>query len=302
LTDEVVRLLTLREDENDRIWPDADLKGFGYRKRRSGGRVIESWVVRYPRPTGARRMTLPAVLNEKQARAAAKKILARVTLGEDPADDKAKQAAADKLTVRGQVEEYLADKRGDVRAATMRDSVRYLTGPYFKPLHKVAIEKVNRRDVAACLTKIKREHGAIVGAAARGKLSALFSWCMRQGFAETNPVIGTQQPNKRAASRERVLNDAELRDIWNAAVEIGGDYGAIVRLMILLGARRQEVAGMGMERASRPRRAAAVVDVAGGEKQERPRAYAAVVADGARHDTGEAAPRVARRVVRLTLG
>jgi len=241
LTTKAVAALVLPDNKADAIYFDNDLRGFGYRLRRSGGRVLRSWVVQYRRPTGARRMTLDSVLNEKQARAAAKKLLARVALGEDPADDKARQRAAGKLTVRSLVEEYLADREGDIRAKTMRDTTRYLTGPYFKPLHNIAVETVSRRDVASCLTKTKREHGAIVAAASRAKLSAFFVWCLRQGFTEMNPVVGTEQP-KRAASRERVLSDDELRRIWRACGD--DDYGRIIRLLILLGARRQEVAGM----------------------------------------------------------
>jgi integrase len=66
---------------------------------------------------------------------------------------------------------------------------------------------------------------------------------MRQGLCEQNPVIGTEQP-KRGKTGERVLSRDELLRVWNAADTIGGDYGAIVRLLILLGARRGEIGGM----------------------------------------------------------
>src|SRR5262249_53984768 len=92
-------------------------------------------------------------------------------------------------------------------------------------------------------TRIKRERSPIVAGTARAKLSAFFVWCLRQGFAEGNPTIGTDA-GKRVAPRERVLSDIELAAIWKAAGEIGGDYGAIIRLLILTGSRRAEIGGM----------------------------------------------------------
>ena len=73
-------------------------------------------------------------------------------------------------------------------------------------------------------------------------LSAFFSWCMRMGLTELNPVIGTVQ-QKPSPARDRVLSDAELAAIWNAA-DGSDDFSRIVRLLILLPCRRQEVGGM----------------------------------------------------------
>src|SRR5262249_22452332 len=243
LTERLVATLALPSGKDDVIHWDDDLKRLGYRLRRSGANVLRSWVVRYRVGARQRRMTLDAVLGAEQARAAAKKILARVELGEDPQGDKARQRVADKHTVRALVEDYLADKRLELRPKTFRDTATYLTGSYFKPLHRMTIDKVTRRDVAACLTRIKRERSPIVAGLARAKLSAFFVWCLRQGFAEGNPTIGTDA-GKRVAPRERVLSDGELAPIWKGAVEIGGDYGAIIRLLILTGSRRAEIGGM----------------------------------------------------------
>jgi integrase len=64
---------------------------------------------------------------------------------------------------------------------------------------------------------------------------------MQHGLVEHNPVIGTRKPvgNK---PRERVLSDEELVAIWNACRD--DDYGRIIRLCILLAARRSEIGGM----------------------------------------------------------
>jgi integrase len=242
LTDSVVAALTLG-DKQDSIFFD-DLTGFGLRLRRgTGGKILRTWIAQYRRAGASRRYLIGSadVLNAEQARAKAKKVLAAVALGEDPQAEKTERRNKDQVTTKAVVDDYLADKRSDWRAHTERDNRRYLTGSYFAPLHGMAIDKVTRRDVASRIITIKREHGPIVAAAARAKLSAFFVWCLRQGMVELNPVLGTEQP-KRASPRERVLSDDELAAIWNACGD--DDYGRIVRLLILLGQRRQEVGGM----------------------------------------------------------
>src|SRR6185295_8603682 len=57
----------------------------------------------------------------------------------------------------------------------------------------------------------------------------------------TNPVDGTRCPAD-SASRDHTPTEAELVAIWNACGD--DDFGRIVRLLLLLGNRRQEVGGM----------------------------------------------------------
>jgi integrase len=230
--------------KTDAIFFDDTLTGFGYRLRLgTGGKVLRSWIAQYRRAGASRRMLIGSadVINVEQARTKAKKVLAAVALGEDPQADKAERRGKDRLTVRAVVDQYMGDKESDWRTQTERDNRRYLTGSYFAPLHSMAIDKVTRRDVASRIIVVKRQHGPIVAAAARAKLGAFFTWCLRQGLCETNPTIGTESP-KRAASRKRVLSDAELVAIWNVCGD--DDYGRIVRLLILLGQRRREIGGM----------------------------------------------------------
>jgi integrase len=238
-----VAALTL-DGKQDAIFFDDILIGFGYRLRQgAGGKVLRSWIAQYRRAGATRRMLIgnADMVNAEQARAKAKRVLAAVALGDDPQAAKAERRDKDRLTLKGVVDQYMGDKKPDWRAQTERDNRRYLAGPYFAPLHSMAIDKVTRRDVASCLIRIKRDHGPIVAAAARAKLGAFFTWCLRQGLCEINPTLGTEAP-KRAAPRERVLSDAELAAIWNACRD--DDYGRIIKLLTLLGQRRQEVGGL----------------------------------------------------------
>jgi integrase len=231
-------------DKRDAIFFDEGMPGFGYRLRLgNGGKVMRSWVVQYRRAGATRRILLGSaeVLGAEAARMAAKKVLAKVALGEDPQAERIDRRGKDKLSLRSMVEEYLATKEREVRPRTFRELKRYLTGSFFKPLHSIPVDTITRRDVAARLVVITREHGSIVAARARAAFSTFFVWAMQMGMVENNPIIGTIQP-KASKPRERVLSDDELAAIWRACKD--DHYGRIVRLLILLGTRRQEIGGL----------------------------------------------------------
>jgi integrase len=187
-------------------------------------------------------MTLNSILSAKEARAEATKILAKVALGEDPATERKRRAAADRFTFKALAEQYLAAKQSEVRPRSFTETQRYLEGPYFKVLHNMATDAITRRDIAACVMAISRKNGQVAAARARTESSAMFTWAIKSGLTETNPVIGTDKP-KAPPSRTRVLSDQELAAIWKATSE-ATDFNRIVRLLITTGQRRSEVGGM----------------------------------------------------------
>jgi len=65
---------------------------------------------------------------------------------------------------------------------------------------------------------------------------------MREGLCEANPVIGTNDPRTGRRSRDRVLDAAEIRSIWNACRD--DDFGRIIKLLFLTGCRREEIGGL----------------------------------------------------------
>jgi integrase len=244
ITAKSIATLTLPRGKTDVIHFDDDLPGFGYRLRRGSGDTLrKSWIVQYRHLGNSRRVLLGAgdVLSVEQARALAKKMLAKVALGEDPQADKASRRERDQLSLRLAIVDYLAVKQGEVRPGTLREITRYLTGPYFQPLHRLPLDSITRKLVAGCVVTTQRRHSATVATLARSTLGAFFSWAMTMGLVETNPVIGSAEP-KPAQPRSRVLSDDELIAIWNACKD--DDYGRIIRLLILLPCRRAEVGGM----------------------------------------------------------
>jgi integrase len=230
-------VLTPGQDEAF-VW-DTELAGFGLRLQ---GRR-RTYVAQYRANGHTRRITIGTTerLTPTQAREGARKILARVALGDDPQDEKAAKRVAAERTFAKVVDVYLRSKRSTLRDISYMIAKLYLTGPYFRPLHTMGINDIAHPDIAARLSAITRKHSAHTAAAARRAISALFKWAMEEGWAKANPVVGTRKPAD-PKPRDRVLADAELVAVWNACGD--DDYGRILRLLILTGKRRGEIGGM----------------------------------------------------------
>jgi integrase len=75
----------------------------------------------------------------------------------------------------------------------------------------------------------------------RASLSAYFSWLAREGYIDANPAAFTNRAVENGA-RNHVPSDADLRAIWLALDD--DEYGAILKLLLLTGARRDEIGGL----------------------------------------------------------
>ena len=229
----------LPEGKSETIFFDDDLAGFGVRVRAGGKRT---WIAQYRLGAKQRRMTLGTLdaLDVAKAREHAKTALSKAHLGHDPATEKSELRAQAAVTLGSVVDLYLPLAEARLKPRSFQEVQRHLR-VHWKPLSQQALAKVARADVAARLRSIARDNGPFAANRARAALSALFSWAIGEGLADANPVIGTNKATDEI-SRDRVLSDEELSLIWRHAGN--GAYGAIVRLLILTGQRREEVGGM----------------------------------------------------------
>ena len=83
------------------------------------------------------------------------------------------------------------------------------------------------------------------GRAMHSALSLLFKWLLDERWpgVTKNPCVLVSRP-KRATVRDRVLKPEELRFFWTATEQIGEPFGVLLKLLLLTGCRREEVAGM----------------------------------------------------------
>lgn len=243
LTKATVDRLKLPQGKGETIVFDESLPGFGFRIRAGGKRT---WIAQYRLGTKQRRVTIGTVetLDADEARRRARSALAKVQLGTDPQLEKTEAHAQAAVTLRSVVDSYLARHAAKrLRPGTFTDVERYLRR-HWGTLSALPVRKIARADVAARLARIAEESGGFAANRARTALSSLYAWAIAEGLADANPVVGTRKAVDEIA-RDRVLTDEELTLIWRHAGE--GDFSAIVRLLILTGQRREEVAAMTWE-------------------------------------------------------
>ncbi len=234
-----IAALKLPDGAADAIFFDDDMPGFGVRLRGGGKRT---WIVQYRVGTKQRRLTLGslAVLDLDKARQAAKTSLAKVWLAVDPQAEKLRGRLDAAVTLGPLIQRYLAVKKARLKPRSYVETERHLMKGW-SPLHGQPITVVGRLEIASRLGVLARDSGAVSADRARAALSGFFTWAMREGLANANPVMGTNRPAE-PFSRDRVLTDAELTETWRACRE--DNFGRIVRLLILTGQRREEVGAM----------------------------------------------------------
>src|SRR5262249_54318849 len=174
LDTKTIAALALGRGQRELFAWDSELAGFGLRLQ--GQR--RTYIAQYRAKGHTRRATLGTTerLTPTQAREGARKLLAGVSLGEDPQDEKAAQRVAAERTFRKVVDVYLDARKPVLRPASFTVIKLYLTGPYFRPLHAAGLTEITHPDIAARLTAIARKHSIRTAAAARRALSAFFTW------------------------------------------------------------------------------------------------------------------------------
>jgi integrase len=106
-----------------------------------------------------------------------------------------------------------------------------------------ALDALKRRKRAKDADGTRQRKGVAIAGRTAAYGRAAFSWSIKRGMLSDNPFSGLPIMG-RVAARERVLSDVELGEVWRAAGKMSAPYGSIVRLLILTGARKSEVAGM----------------------------------------------------------
>jgi integrase len=72
----------------------------------------------------------------------------------------------------------------------------------------------------------------------------MFNWAADRGHVAASPMSGMRRPELGYIPRERDLSVEELRRVWAGAGKAGYPFGDMVKLIILTGQRRSEIAEM----------------------------------------------------------
>jgi integrase len=235
-----VRKMYCPPGRTEKLFWDMHCRGLGIRALASGRR---SWIFQYrDKHKRTRRIVLGdlSLVGLDDARQEARSKAANITHGANPSVER--KAMRNAETVLQLIDAYLPQAKERLRIRSYRETERNLR-KHAASLHHDRIEAVRRRDISDLLERVAKNSGPTAANRVRAALSALWSWGLKTGRVEgdTNPVTFTiQQPEQ---ARERTLTDTEIRAIWEAT-DTGDSYARIVRLCLLTGCRREEMAGL----------------------------------------------------------
>ena len=182
----------------------------------------------------------------KDARAKASVYLQQAEHGSHPARDLERKAIARHDTIGRLVETFLDDyAKPNLRSWKNAKSILNL---HIVPVWgNLPVDSIDGREASRLLSEIARgkdgEQVARPGAAGEVRKwgSLLFSWAVRSGLATSNPFAQTKNPTKQKP-RQRCLNMAEARAVWQAASEFEYPWRELIHLLLLTACRLREIA------------------------------------------------------------
>lgn len=226
-----VRTLPPGEYHDD---PASGVRGLVLRVSRRGAR---SFAIRYRH---SRRYTLGRTppLKLSEAREEGRRLLARVALGDDPAQAR-RAARAGELTVGDLADACLADLK--LKPST-REEWERLAETELRPLYgKRAAVGLGRQEIQRDFKKLARRSDYTANRTFE-LLRRIFSWAVETDRIPGTPFVGIKKPGVELES-DRVLSAEELLLLLRALDELPGQYAEATLALLLTGTREGMVVG-----------------------------------------------------------
>ena len=257
LTDENILDSVCPPGRKDVMFFDDTLPGFGLRVTAKGKRIF---IAQYNVGKTKRRTVLGeygADLTVAEARKRATKLRGQMLEKRDPVAERkatlaATLAAEAEARAKAARDAYTVDKLitdwTNHHLATRSESYRLRVPRDMRAALKkwlaVPADTLTRTDSVRVLDTVKSGSGPVAANRLRAVSRACWSWAVKRGALAANPWEATPRPQARETGRERVLSDDELAVLYSAAGALDEPWGVLIRLLILTGQRRGEVAGM----------------------------------------------------------
>lgn len=228
--------------------PDGLVRGLFLIIQPSGKR---SWALRYRAAGRPKKLTLGPypTIGLKAARDAAASALLRIQTGADPATEKRAARVAPKPAAPDDLVEIVASKfmaqhvRRNLRPRSVAEVTRIFDNDILPAFSARRLSEIRRAEIHDMLDSIIGRGAPVLANRTLAWFKRMCTWSIERGIIDTSPALGMRPPSIETA-RDRVLSDDELVAVWRAAETIGWPYGDFVKLLILSGQRRSEVANL----------------------------------------------------------
>jgi integrase len=238
-----IAIQNLKAGDTRREVPDPGCAGLYAIIQPSGKK---SFAVRYRHEGKPKKLTLTGGLTLAAARKLAGDALLAVEQGRDPAeakkDTQAKAATAKANTVQALCENYLKREAGKLRTGHERRLV--LERLVYPEIGDTALADLKRSHIVALLDKIEDANGVKMADLVLAYIRKIFAWHSSRVDDFNSPIVrGMNRYDAKARQGTRVLTDDEIRKLW-AATETAEPFHALIRFLLLTGARRDEAREM----------------------------------------------------------
>ena len=216
---------------------DQKVNGLHVRVSTTGAKVFYTLV----RPNGSRRRVKIGpypVVSLADARRKAMEIARDVELGEFDKTPEIPEASAETL---GEMIPKFIELHAKPNTKDWKRTASVLHK--FDGLKNRPIDQIKRQDVSRVLDSIISNGTPTRANRALSAIKKLMNWCVMRGDIETSPVALLRPPT-REIPRDRVLNDDEIRTIWQHSDVEGYPFGPFLKLLMMTGQRRAEVSDM----------------------------------------------------------
>lgn len=179
------------------------------------------------------------------ARQRAKDALLKLDKGLDPRVDYEARDAAEKVTQSNArsfkkiAEHYLTQRAARVQnERTLTETKRVVEKVLIEAWGNRPIDEITKADVNAVLDPYMDDGHDHACNRVFERIRSIFRWAVERGTIETSPVANMQPPGAEI-SRDRWLDQDEVKAVWNAATTIKYPFGAFIQLSFALGGQRK---------------------------------------------------------------
>jgi integrase len=180
-----------------------------------------------------------SLINLRDARKIAAKLRFAAVEGRDPLAEREAERNAGSLA---ELAERYAREWSQRRNKSWEQADRLVRRHVLPRLGKLSAKSITRADVRSAIGRIA---APVLANQVLKSLSAIFTFAVNQEIIPYNPCKGIERNPTR--SRERVVSDVELPKLWAALSDVDPVCGAALRVLLLTGQRRGEVARMRRE-------------------------------------------------------
>lgn len=261
LTEAFVKNATAEPGQKRTIYWDETLPRFGLRVMHTGHKA---YLVQYRAGKGRAGKDCKEVLGTAgpngsktlaEARKEARKKFGQVADGRNPLAERRAAAARATNTLQYAIENFFAiecgmkrdesgkavfpaDSDGKPRMRTAPHRLRTLERLVYPTLGSMPVHDVKRSHLVRLLDQIADKHGEVMSDRTLAYLRKVLNWHAIRNDDYVCPIVkGMTRATGR--SRDRMLDDAELKAVWEASAN-AGPFGSMVRFILLTSARRAE--------------------------------------------------------------